>query len=92
MTLLTQLRRVHKGSHTLKSQAWYLQGSGTQSSVHMLRFLAWCFVGPTVGAGVSLILFLLLGYLVQRQCEDFCLMLLYFVLSCLVVSWKPALF
>lgn len=54
----------------------------------------------TVGAGVSLTLlpvlgtlFLLLDYLVHPQCEGFCLVLLYLVLSYLtVVSWRPTLF
>lgn len=41
---------------------------------------------------MSLILFLLLCYLAQRQFEDFRLVLLYSVLSCLVVvSWKSVL-
>lgn len=37
--------------------------------------------------------FFLLGCLVQPRYEDFCLILLYHVSSCLVaISWRPALF
>lgn len=58
-----------------------------------------CYVGASVGAGVSLTLlpvfgtlFLSLGCLDKLHYEGFCLVLLYFVLSCLViVSWRPAL-
>lgn len=93
------LSRDHRESQRLKRQAWGLQGS-MPGPLHCVMAVNLVFQGLLfMGVGVSLILlsafgnlFFLLDCIAQFCCKGLCLVLLYLVLSCRLLSHEGLFF